>query len=85
MDENRRHNDDVIIAEIRSLKDILNLEIIYLKEQIVELKSQKESLGKRITTIELWQSNSMGKMAMVFTVIGFGVSFLLSWVSKHIQ
>lgn len=84
MDE-RRHNDDVIIAEIRSLKDILNLEIAYLKAQVAELKEQKESLGKRMTVLELWQSNSMGKMAMIFTIIGFGVSFLLSWAIKHIQ
>ena len=85
MEPEHRHNDDAILTEIRSLKDILNLEIAYLKAQVAELKEQKESLGKRMTVLELWQSNSMGKMAMIFTIIGFGVSFLLSWTIKHIQ
>lgn len=97
MSENR-HNDDVIISELRGLKELLSLEITYLKNNIEELEKRTNlsvdtarkqveqyniRLNERITVIEIWQSNSMGKMAIIFTIIGMAVVALFGWISKH--
>lgn len=93
-----RHNDDIIITELRALKELLTLEITYLKKNLEDLEHRttlnvetaKEQVAKfnerfneRITVIEIWQSNSMGKMAIIFTIIGILITGFVSWASKH--
>lgn len=79
----QRHNDDVIISELRNLKEIVSLEVAYLKGMVTELKKQTETQSSQITLLQIWQSNSMGRMAVIFTIVGFGVSLLIGWISKH--
>lgn len=97
-DQNHRDNDVVIITELRALKDLLSLEIEYLKKSISELETRTEdnvrsakesiaaynkSLNERVTILELWQSNAMGKVAVIFTIIGITATAFVSWVFKH--
>lgn len=82
MDE-RRHNDDVILTELKNLKELVALDIEYLKEQLAETKIQTEKMGERIRAIEVWQNQTLGKMAVIFTIVGIGVTILISWVTRH--
>lgn len=78
-----RHNDDIIIGKLENLERIVSVEIAYLKKNVEALEKQNENLGGRINIVELWQANSMGKIAVLFTIIGIGVSLVVAWVSKH--
>lgn len=81
--EDHRHNDEVILAELRNLKEIVALDVAYLKEQDTELKRQTEKMGERIKVIEVWQNQTLGKMAIIFTIVGIGVTILVSWITRH--
>lgn len=84
MDEHRQ-NDALIIAELRSMKEFLLLEISHSKEQIEILKKSVEENGKRIHVMELWQSNSIGKFSVIMIIVGIGVTTLTAWLTGHFK
>lgn len=90
--EEKRHNDNAILAELRGLKDLQNEKFLRIegileeqKEQHKAFKEQSEKMNERITIVELWKENSMGKIAIIFTIVGIGVSILIAWISNHFK
>lgn len=83
MNDERRHNDDAIIVELRAMKEFLMLKISNSEEELKLLREQLSINGERIRVMEIWQSNSMGKMAIIFTIIGMLVTALFGWVARH--
>lgn len=83
MDEHR-HTDALIIAELKSLKDLVELKMSHLSQGVDDLRLQNQDYGKRINVIELWQANSMGKFAIISIAIGMGITILVAWINGHI-
>lgn len=81
--QERRSTDDMIITELRTMKEFLMLKISNSEEELKLLREQLDKNGERIRVIELWQSNSMGKIAVLFTIIGIGVTGLITLAIKH--
>jgi hypothetical protein len=80
-----RHTDEVIISELKALKELVALRFSNLEEKMGKMEVRGEDFHKRINIVELWQANSMGKIAIIFTIIGFGVSVFLAWINNHIK
>lgn len=90
MNEKSHHNDQVIITELRGLRDLQNEKFARIesildeqKEQHQEFKRQIEKQSNRITLIELWQSNTVGKLSIISIALGFGISAIWGWVTKQ--
>lgn len=85
MIEERRHNDDVIITELRALKEILMLKVSNTENEIKILKEQIEKSNEKIRIIELWQSNSIGKLTIISIIVGIGVTTFTAWITGHLK
>lgn len=81
--ENQRHNDDIIIAKLDSLEAILTLKVSITEKEVALLRDQIAKNNERIRVIEIWQSNSMGRMAVIFTIIGLLLTAGITWLFKH--
>lgn len=73
-----RTNDDVILAELKALKELLTFQIEQMRAEIAE--HQKE-----IDLLKLWKANSVGKLTIISAAVGVGVTLLVGWVSRHLQ
>lgn len=81
MEPEHRHNDEVILAELKALKELHSLRISQNEITIAELKKMGDEFHKRINIIELWQANSLGKLTIISVAIGVGISVLVGWIS----
>jgi len=84
MVEEHRQTDALIIAELRSLRELVELKMSHLSQGVDDLRTQNVDYGKRINVIELWQANSMGKFAIISVAIGMGITILVAWINSHI-
>ena len=87
--EEQRHNDNAILVEIKGLKEIFILELKHLNDELAEAKreakEQNEKFNSRINIIELWQSNSVGKIAIISIAVGLFITIAVGWVTSHLK
>lgn len=80
---NVRHNDDVIIEKLNSFRDLMEVKFASIEKEMAGIKAELEKRGLRISALEMWQANFLGKLSLISVIIGLGVSFLFNWVGKH--
>ena len=85
----QRHNDNAILVEIRGLKELFINEIRHVNEELgeakKEAKEQNEKFNSRINIIELWQANSVGKIAIISIAVGLFITIAVGWVTSHFK
>jgi hypothetical protein len=85
MTDEHRKNDEVILTKMEAFETLVKERFDRITEYMVDQKSINNSLGKRITTIELAQANQMGKFAMVSILLGSFMGFVSNWLANHIN
>lgn len=78
-----RHNDNIIIEKLEGLEKFLSLEVAYLKKSVSELEKRNEAYSARISVIEMWQSNSMGRVATIFSIVGLIAGAFITWLFRQ--
>ena len=73
-----KREHDLLFAEIR---ESLNS----MRGSLGEIKEQVTKTNERVTLLELWKENSLGKLSIIMIAVGIGVSIFVAWVGGLIK
>lgn len=54
-----------------------------IRDSLARIETQVNKTNGRVTLLELWQSNTVGKISIIYIAIGMAVSALIAWGAKH--
>ena len=72
----------VTLRDIYNLSERIDDKLDRLDAQI---DGKLDKIHERLTSLENWRSNIMGKMAILFAMVSFAVSFALNWLRERIK
>lgn len=54
-----------------------------IRDSLARIEEQVKKTNGRVTLLELWQSNTVGKISIIYIAIGMAVSAVITWGAKH--
>ena len=88
--------EDLIISEIKSMKELFDVKMNNLEDSFAtkisnvddnlkKVAEEVKGVSLRVTVIELWRANSVGRITVITTLIGIFISVSVAWVSHFFK
>jgi hypothetical protein len=80
-----RTNDNLILEKLDGIQKLNTEKFSNIEKLLENERENHKDHDKRIMVIELWQSNTVGKITVISIFIGIIMTSIASWVVGHFK
>ena len=62
-----------------------NVTIKDVYENVSRVESKLDKVEERVSILEIWRAEIVGKLTVVITIMMFATSFLIDWVKRKLN
>jgi len=72
-------------VKMNNLEENLSTKIKNVDDNLNKVSEEVKGVSLRVTVIELWRANSLGRITVITTLIGIFISLLVAWLTNFFK